>query len=98
MENSSVKESQTFEQSLYKLYKDGKITLDEAMLNADSPTNLHWLVSHGQSAEEDEAELQRSQPLRSPAKGRTKVTSISHSSRSDRHHLLQNYRRNTCRQ
>lgn len=56
MENSLSKESQTFEQSLYKLYREGKITLDEAMLNADSPTNLHWLVNNGQSPEEMEAE------------------------------------------
>lgn len=54
MENSLSKESQTFEQSLYKLYKEGKISLDEAMLNADSPTNLHWLINNGQSQEDME--------------------------------------------
>jgi twitching motility protein PilU len=73
MENSLSKESQTFEQSLYKLYKDGKITLDEAMLNADSPTNLHWLVSHGQNQEEDEA---TAKPL-STHKGPDEGASIS---------------------
>ncbi|MEW9897925.1 PilT/PilU family type 4a pilus ATPase [Chitinivorax sp. PXF-14] len=70
MENSLSQGSQTFEQSLYKLYRDGRITLDEAMLNADSPTNLHWLVSHGQSHDEtDQArphskqEAQQEQPV-----------------------------------
>ncbi|WP_137938389.1 PilT/PilU family type 4a pilus ATPase [Chitinivorax sp. B] len=53
MENSLHQGSQTFEQALYRLYKEGKITLDEAMLHADSPTNLHWLVSHGEVVDEN---------------------------------------------
>ena len=32
--------SQTFEQALYKLFKDGEITREEAMRNADSANNL----------------------------------------------------------
>ncbi|HJV07481.1 MAG TPA: PilT/PilU family type 4a pilus ATPase [Chromobacteriaceae bacterium] len=48
IENSMSEGSQTFEQSLFKLYKQGKITLDEALKNADSPTNLYWLINHGQ--------------------------------------------------
>jgi twitching motility protein PilU len=38
--------SQSFEQALYQLYLAGIVTLDEAMANADSPTNLHWLVNN----------------------------------------------------
>ncbi|MCP9759006.1 PilT/PilU family type 4a pilus ATPase [Aquitalea sp. S1-19] len=38
--------AQTFEQSLFKLYNAGQISLDEAMKNADSPTNLYWLINH----------------------------------------------------
>ena len=38
--------SQSFEQALYQLYLSGTVTLDEAMANADSPTNLHWLVNN----------------------------------------------------
>ena len=38
--------SQSFEQALYQLYLEGTVTLDEAMANADSPTNLHWLVNN----------------------------------------------------
>jgi twitching motility protein PilU len=35
---------QTFDQSLYDLYKSGKITLDEAIKNADSANNLRLRV------------------------------------------------------
>jgi twitching motility protein PilU len=46
MEQSLAPGSQTFEQALYKLYSEGRISLDEAMTNADSPTNLHWLINN----------------------------------------------------
>lgn len=36
--------SQTFEQALYRLFKSGKITKEEAMLNADSASNLSALI------------------------------------------------------
>jgi twitching motility protein PilU len=48
MEQSLAPGSQTFEQDLYKLYKDGTITLDEALANADSPTNLSWLINNSE--------------------------------------------------
>lgn len=35
---------QTFEQSLYKLYKSGQITREEAMRNADSASNMASLI------------------------------------------------------
>ena len=46
IDQSMAPGSQTFEQALYQLYQSGKVTLDEAMANADSPTNLHWLVNN----------------------------------------------------
>jgi twitching motility protein PilU len=46
MEQSLSPGSQTFEQALYQLYASGRITMDEALANADSPTNLHWLISN----------------------------------------------------
>lgn len=46
MEQSLAPGSQTFEQDLYRLYHEGKITLEEALANADSPTNLHWLINN----------------------------------------------------
>jgi twitching motility protein PilU len=42
--------SQTFEQALYKLFKDGQITKEEAMRNADSASNMASLVDYSQSA------------------------------------------------
>lgn len=46
MEQSLAPGSQTFEQALFELYLDKKISLEEAMANADSPTNLHWLLNN----------------------------------------------------
>ena len=45
MEKSMAPGSQTFEQSLFKLFTNGDITQDEAMLNADSATNMLWLIN-----------------------------------------------------
>ena len=46
MEQSLSPGSQTFEQALFHLYRTGKITIEEAMANSDSPNNLHWLISN----------------------------------------------------
>ena len=46
MEQSLAPGSQTFEQDLYRLYKEGIISFDEALANADSPTNFSWLVNN----------------------------------------------------
>ena len=46
MEQSLAPGSQTFEQSLFKLYTTGRVSLEEAMSTADSPTNLHWLINN----------------------------------------------------
>jgi len=45
LEKSMAPGSQTFEQALFKLFMDGKITQDEAMANADSATNMLWLIN-----------------------------------------------------
>jgi len=52
MEQSLAPGSQTFEQDLYRLYRENVITLDEALLNSDSPTNFSWLVNNSQAHEE----------------------------------------------
>ncbi|WP_229419390.1 PilT/PilU family type 4a pilus ATPase [Pseudoduganella dura] len=39
--------SQSFEQALYRLVQEGRITQDEALANADSATNLLWLLNNG---------------------------------------------------
>lgn len=46
IEQSLAPGSQTFEQALYQLYMTGRITIDEALVNSDSPTNLHWLINN----------------------------------------------------
>jgi twitching motility protein PilU len=45
MEQSLYPGSQTFEQSLCRLYLDQQIVYDEAMKASDSPTNLAWLIN-----------------------------------------------------
>ena len=45
LEKSLAPGSQTFEQALFKLFMDGKITRDEALANADSATNMLWLIN-----------------------------------------------------
>jgi len=46
MEQSLSPGSKTFEQALFDLYKTGRISMDEALANADSPSNLHNLISN----------------------------------------------------
>jgi twitching motility protein PilU len=50
MEQSLAPGSRTFEQDLYRLYNEELISLEEALANADSPTNLHWLINNGGAA------------------------------------------------
>ena len=51
MEKSMAPGSQTFEQSLFKLFIDGDISQDEAMANADSATNMLWLINQATAGE-----------------------------------------------
>ena len=46
MEKSTARGSQTFEQDLFRLYKQDVITLEEALSHADSPTNLQWIINN----------------------------------------------------
>ncbi|MEK7876805.1 MAG: ATPase, T2SS/T4P/T4SS family, partial [Pseudomonadota bacterium] len=50
MEQSTAPGSQTFEQALFQLYRSGQITLEDALANADSSTNLHWLINNAGKA------------------------------------------------
>jgi twitching motility protein PilU len=47
MSDSGAKGMQTFDESLYNLYKEGRISLDEALNNADSRTNLEAKINFG---------------------------------------------------
>ena len=50
MEKSSTMGMQTFDQALFELYHDGKITLEEALRNADSANNLRLRVKLAEEA------------------------------------------------
>jgi twitching motility protein PilU len=45
MEKSAEQGMQTFDMALFKLYKEGKITLEEALKNADSKNNLRLKIT-----------------------------------------------------
>ncbi|OYD54651.1 type IV pili twitching motility protein PilT [Thauera propionica] len=62
MEQSLAPGCQTFEQNLYKLYSDGTISLEEALANADSPTNLHWLINNAQLSANDQQAAAKKAP------------------------------------
>ena len=59
MEQSLAPGSQTFEQDLFRLYSSEVITLDEALNNSDSPTNLSWLINNNESAAKVRSEDRR---------------------------------------
>ena len=42
--------SQTFEQALFRMYREGIITQEEALVNADSANNLLWLMNNADQA------------------------------------------------
>jgi twitching motility protein PilU len=51
LEKSMSPGSQTFEQALFKLFIEKTITQDEAMANADSATNMLWLINQAMAGE-----------------------------------------------
>ena len=66
MEKSTILGMQTFDQALYDLYKAGRITLDEALKNADSKNNLRLRVK----LDEDGAQFDQ-KPLAQAARSMT---------------------------
>jgi len=56
IEKSMSPGSQTFEQALLQLIQDGVITQDEGLANADSATNLYWLLNNAHSTKSAEPE------------------------------------------
>jgi twitching motility protein PilU len=45
MEKSMAPGSQTFEQALFAMIKDGSVSEEQAMAYADSASNLYWLLT-----------------------------------------------------
>jgi twitching motility protein PilU len=66
MEQSLSEGSQTFEQALYKLYRNGEVELDEALKSADSATNLSWLVNNAQPLTEHKNNTPDNKPDAAP--------------------------------
>ena len=64
MEQSLAPGSQTFEQALFQLIQSKRVSVDEAMVNSDSPTNLHWLINN---APRDVATATQGQPAQGSA-------------------------------
>lgn len=56
MEKSLSPGSQTFEQALLQLIRDGLVRQEEALANADSATNLYWLLNNEQGRKEEKVE------------------------------------------
>ncbi|UGQ44705.1 PilT/PilU family type 4a pilus ATPase [Massilia endophytica] len=56
LEKSLSPGSQSFEQALFRLFKEGRITQEEALANADSATNLLWLLNNATDAKPAEGE------------------------------------------
>ncbi|MGQ0545773.1 MAG: PilT/PilU family type 4a pilus ATPase [Betaproteobacteria bacterium] len=51
LEKSMSPGSQTFEQALFRLFMEKKVTQEEAMANADSATNMLWLINQATAGE-----------------------------------------------
>jgi twitching motility protein PilU len=75
LEKSMSPGSQTFEQALFKLFMDGKISQDEAMANADSATNMLWLINQA-TAGDITGQPPPAPPSASPPKEEEKKESI----------------------
>jgi twitching motility protein PilU len=75
LEKSMSPGSQTFEQALFKLFMDGKISQEEAMANADSATNMLWLINQA-TAGDITGQPAAAAPATPPAKEEEKKESI----------------------
>jgi twitching motility protein PilU len=67
MEKGSDVGMQTFDQSLYILYKEGKIDLKTALANADSSSDLEWRINFGGGVKNLEGKEKESEALQFPS-------------------------------
>jgi Tfp pilus assembly ATPase PilU len=61
MEQGTNEGCQTFDQALFALYKDDRITLDQALMNSDSANNLRLKIKLEGLSDEDPAPGGKSQ-------------------------------------
>ena len=71
MEQGVQEGCQTFDQALFTLYIEGKINLDQAIINADSANNLRLKIKLAGLKDDDETE--RMQPEAADNQGATKA-------------------------
>jgi twitching motility protein PilU len=62
MDKSLSPGSQSFEAALLALVQSGLVTQDEALANADSATNLLWLLNNGPASGAEEATSKKDEP------------------------------------
>jgi len=77
MEKSTEQGMQTFDQALYKLYKEGRISLEEALKNADSKNNLRLKITLDENpagAAAVEAEMAEEEEAVAPAEAKNEPT------------------------
>jgi twitching motility protein PilU len=67
MEKGSDVGMQTFDQSLYLLFKDGKIDLKAALANADSSSDLEWRINFGGGVKDINKDNENPDTLQFPA-------------------------------
>ena len=60
MEKSLSPGSQSFESALFQLVKSGLVTQEEALANADSATNLLWLLNNGPDSANNASDIAQS--------------------------------------
>lgn len=66
MEKGNETGMTTFDQSLYKLFKAGKIDMKTALDNADSSSNLEWKVNFGDGEKEMHGKSEEMEELKLP--------------------------------
>jgi twitching motility protein PilU len=67
MEKSLAEGSQTFEEDLARMITEGKITRDEGLAYADSPTNLMWRLQNDASPLASQATAKKEEPDDQPS-------------------------------
>ena len=67
MDKSMSPGSQTFEQSLFKMIRDGVISQDEALANADSANNLLWQINNATLGAEAPKPKEEEKPKEAPS-------------------------------
>ncbi len=57
---------QTFDQALFELFKERKISLKAALANADSRSDLEWKINFGGGTKDLQKKAENDEPLKSP--------------------------------